>query len=385
MATLDWEEMKAGIKEFGDRFGDDVEKMLKKVRKKISGKKISSKDLVETKKAVEDVQTPAIRDQFMTADISSPVPPEQQREKVEKEVEAETVLKQEIKKLSPKTDAEEEAMTELERQEEMAEMLKEGSIERETLDHEEAMERKREFQMEMMELEAKLQDDKDKLLLANAIKMRQHGSALEKKDANRRIKLLKKQADREYKIEKMKTDASLGLVKTLVNGVANFTDSNNRYVFAATKALALAEIVVNTMRGIAASNKLGAPQGPILAKIIKYQGIAAGAIVAATAFKGPPKPVAAQKGALIERLPSGPQFGDSVSVMAEPGELMLPRKNAEQAIDDQARRKGYNQIDEDEDDELDREEEIMIGLQPDAADFINIETRRNRALQIGVA
>ena len=204
---------------------------------------------------------------------------------------------------------------------------------------------------------------------------------LERDNAKKRLGQLKKVNTQELAVQRRKTDIQLNIARSTSQLMTQILGRESKAAFYIQRALALAEIAINTARGVAdATSKVITK--PLVPWIIGM-GAAQAAVVAGTVFS---PPTGAAEGALVERALGTPQYGDYQNYRLEPGEIVNPRKNYEQLIEMEMAKRGAKS------DELNEEEDEMMGgsaveisFQDDASDYIQAEQREREALGIGVS
>jgi hypothetical protein len=164
--------------------------------------------------------------------------------------------------------------------------------------------------------------------------------------------------------QQLYTSASLSLANNLASLSVAASGKQSKELFIIQKAAALANTFVSTQ--LAAANALlTTPPFPnfALATLVQASGAAGMAAIAATAIQG------FAKGGMVE---GGIPNRDSVPIMAQRGELVVPRQNFDEVINAvSAERETQSPV------------EIMIGFTDDAFEIIENKLLERGALGIG--
>lgn len=170
-----------------------------------------------------------------------------------------------------------------------------------------------------------------------------------------------------------------------IQGFKNFArsytalqSSQNQTLKSIGKAAAITQIGISSAQSAFQVFAMVNAALPLLAPFV---GFAAAAPIVAHGLENIRNVRRAQRGGMVTQLPGTPRLGDHQPILAEPGELILPRRDVELVREaskrtvegnDRGRRKKKVGVD------------VNIGIQDDASSIIFAETRANRALGIGV-
>lgn len=263
-----------------------------------------------------------------------------------------------------------EEMEELERKRAIYERLGELDIENEEM--------KNTIDQERHEIRKEWEGKKDADLLALARKGAKSKSGEDKKRGELALKELERRKSKEEELEQAKWDAYMGLARVSGQALNEILGRDSKEAFYINKALALADVYMNTAAAVAKSIAISPlTAGQPMAGIAKVTGgIQAGIILA----QQPPKK--AQMGGIVPRQFGTPLKGDHQPMMLEAGEMITPGRDvgdnrmANQLIID---RLGGGDFFDDE-----KKQEVEIGIQSEASSFIFAESIANRQLGIGV-
>ena len=181
----------------------------------------------------------------------------------------------------------------------------------------------------------------------------------------------------------MKYNAMRGIAMNSGRIMASFLGENNALTLAMSKAVAIADVIIQAQRAKMGAMALSPATGgqPAVSWIQAQQYISLAAIAAQTFVK--PKEAAA--GAMVGRAAGTPATGDHQLYKLSPGELVSPRDTAQAVVEREAAAHASRYNDnEDEDEDEDMGQQVTIELSDDASDFIFAQQRQNRALATGV-
>jgi TP901 family phage tail tape measure protein len=167
-----------------------------------------------------------------------------------------------------------------------------------------------------------------------------------------------------YKRQQQYANASLQLANNLASLSVAVSGKQNKTLFAIQKAAAIAQAVIATELGAAIALSTSPPPGNFaLSALVRAAGYTGVGLIAATAIQG------FAKGGMVE---GGIPNQDSVPIMAQQGELVVPRQNFDEVINAvSAERETQSPV------------EIMIGFTDDAFEIIENKLLERGALGIG--
>lgn len=228
-----------------------------------------------------------------------------------------------------------------------------------------------------------IEDKRNEKTIERLKELNEFKSSMSKKDQ----KQLEKDLELVKKYEKQKFLTS---VDFYAQRVGNFADSlyqmsqlsvkHGKEFFYLAQAAAISQTIMNTATGIMkAFATMPTPAAFFASAAIGTTG----AVQLATILSQ--KAPGMRMGGIVPQMSGTPASGDRQMAFLEPGELVTPRKNAQEVIDMQARQKGYNTQDFDDEEERNQgRQEVIIGFDDDISDFIFVKRRMNQSLNIGV-
>ena len=238
--------------------------------------------------------------------------------------------------------------------------------------------------------ETKIQDERKAMraknnadLLAMSKKFLTAETKLEKDQAMEAGRILESRHQEDRRKKEEYQNWALNTSKNFGSAMTSLLGRENKAAFYLNKAISLTDIAMDTARGIMKA-KANSPLtlGMPWAGIIGATGAAQAAVVLA---QRPPKAARAQRGGLVGRAFGTPSTGDFQPVMAEAGELILPRddvKLSRQASKIIIEREGERERDTFFEDQ--RPVEVDIMFQGEASSLIEAQRRENLALGIGI-
>lgn len=162
----------------------------------------------------------------------------------------------------------------------------------------------------------------------------------------------------------------------LLDTLSTLTASNNKELFMLGKAASYARAVLNIAEGVTKALAQGGFLGYAMATAVSLAGAVQLATISSMKMPG------AAKGMLVE---GGIKGQDSVPIMAQEGELVVPRKNFEEVISSvKASRLAEEKMTGGEfgDNQVSNEVTINLGLKGNLFDMIEAEVIERRALNI---
>ena len=224
------------------------------------------------------------------------------------------------------------------------------------------------------------------------------------KNTIKKLRELDKEKEKLSEKQKQRLEADLALAKkyehqkfiTAVDfygqRVGQFADSlrqmsqlsvkHGKEFFYLAQAASIAQTIMNTATGV--MKAFADPtMGVVGSKFAAAAIVATGATQLATILAQ--KPPGMREGGIVGRMPGTPATGDRQMAFLEPGELVTPKRNAQDVIDMQARQQGSNTQDVDDDlEDENRSQQVVIGFEDDISDFVFAKRRMNQSLNIGV-
>ena len=230
-----------------------------------------------------------------------------------------------------------------------------------------------------------LNDIEDKRNAKTIVQLRKLEKQKEKlsKEERKRLEEDLKLADT---VEKQKMAMSLrtattsfGHVTTMLENIQTLTKNKSKEMFYIIRAARIAETIMNTASGIMnAFATMPTPAAFVAAGAIGTTG----AVQLATIMDQ--RPPGMRKGGVVKREAGTPSTGDHQLAYLEPGELVTPKESKDDVVEMEAIRKGYKNLDENDEDNNRMGGHITLGLEDDLADFVFIKRRMNSSLNIGV-
>jgi len=164
----------------------------------------------------------------------------------------------------------------------------------------------------------------------------------------------------------------------ITGALVGMQNSRNNTLKTLGKAAAVTQITIDTAKGaVAAFTGAVALLGPIAGPII---GIPLAIAIGAYGAEKIGNVLSAQGGGVVPNTIGGAR--DRVPIMAEPGEVIIPKSLAPNFIQSQGR-PDENIVPEEGQES--NEINVVVGIEDDAADFLTAKQRENDALAIGVA
>ena len=377
--TFDLKKIKEGVTDMTNAFSSEVEKGMEKIKGKSKEIPLVIKPGVKVEKPEGDIDISLPTGKKTDGPLLPGVAPAEDTATPPIDKEAILAKLKEEYRIQREQRAVKDAISledKMDRERADRQMLRDLGVE---LDEEDA-----ELSSEEKEIK---KEKEEKARVAEIALLQKHlksGNKVLQDNARKRLNQLDKDKKAELAIEKLATDQSIALTQKgaqLANAVLG---EGNALSLALNKAAAVAEIIVNTERAkisaVAATGGIPGAAAPVIA-LLEANRVTSLALVAAQTFKK------AQSGTLVPQSPGTPAFGDNQLYKLEPGELVMPKDRAGEVIDLLAKQQGYNTAKDlmTEDEEEDApEQEVIVGLQPDASDFIFTEQRENDALGTGV-